>query len=242
MATHIDLSEEFEQELITLYGSFCDELTENLGALYEELDEKCNETRFEPMVNLVNQTMDLFNDEVYSVALQSFDEWVDGEGSFPAAARKSEVGEDGEATAANIEQQIRDMFEDFWAGKPMGEGLQLDTSRPNVKSEDFDDLKELYQKHARAISSLGEDCIADLNSRGDDNPSFRIAIPGVKAVFLSIQTAFDGFVIKVDEAKEQSETKKREQDAHNEEASETATQTTASAADIADALKAFEDL
>jgi hypothetical protein len=57
-----------------------------------------------------------------------------------------------------------------------------------------------------------------------------------------MKNAFEQFCVKIDEAKEKSENLKQQQDQKNDEASESATQTSATAADISEALKMFDDI
>jgi hypothetical protein len=239
---HIDLSEEIEQDLLQRYQSLCDDLTQKLNSMEQELEELCGQTQFEPMVNVVNDTVTLFNDEIYSVADQAFEEWRDGAGSFSAASENSQAGDAAMETARQIEQSIRDIFDGFWSSHPMGEGLQLDTSRPKIKGEDFDELKEIYTRFFQDVESTGEEVVNQIAEQGSDDPTYNVIIPAVKAITEPMKNAFEQFCTKIDEAKEDSENLKQQQDQNNDEASETATQTSASAADIAEALKMFDDI
>lgn len=239
---HIDLSEEIEQDLLQRYQSLCDDLTQKLNSMEQELEQLCGETQFEPMVNVVNETINLFNDEIHSVADQAFEEWKDGTGSFSAASENSQAGDAALETARQIEQNIRDIFDGFWSSHPMGEGVQLDTSRPKIKGEDFDELKEIYTRFFQEIESAGEEAVNQIAEQGNDDPTYNVMIPAVKAVTEPIKNAFEQFGAKIDEAKEESENLKQQQDQNNDEASETATQTSASAENIADAVKMFGDI
>ena len=124
----------------------------------------------------------------------------------------------------------------------MGEGLQLDTSRPKIKGEDFDELKEIYTRFFQDVESTGEEVVNQIAEQGSDDPTYNVIIPAVKAITEPMKNAFEQFCTKIDEAKEDSDNLKQQQDQNNDEASETATQTSASAADIAEALKMFDDI
>ena len=239
---HIDLSEEIEQDLISKYQSLCEELTEKFNGMMGELEELCNETRYEPMVNVVNQTVELFDQEIYSVANQTFEEWLDGSGSFSAASENSQAGEEALNVAKQIEQNIRDMFENFWTSHPLGEGIQVDTSRPKIKLEDFDQLKEIYIKIYQDIETISEETVNQIVEQGNDDPTYNVIIPAVKAITEPVKNAFEKFSLKIDEARETSENIKQQQDSNNEEASEVATNTSAGGADIAESLKMYGDI
>lgn len=239
---HIDLSEDIEQDLLQRYQSLCDELMQKLSTLEQDLESICTETQYEPMVHVVNRTIELFNDEIYSIADQAFEEWRDGAGSFSSAAENSQAGDSALETARQIEQGIRDIFDEFWGAHPLGEGVQLDTSRPKIKGEDFDELKEIYTRFYQDVESIGEESINQIAEQGNDDPTYNVIIPAVKAITEPMKNAFEQFCTKVDEAKEESENLKQQQDTNNDEAAESATQTSASAADISDALKMYDDI
>lgn len=239
---HIDLSEDIEQDLLSRYQALCDELTKKLNALEKELEEMCTQTQYEPMVKLVNETVNLFNDEIYNVADQAFEEWREGTGSFTATSQNSQSGDAALETARQIEQKIRDLFDDFWSSHPLGDAIQLDTSRPKVKSEDYDELKEIYIKFFQEVESVSEETVSQITDMGNDDSTYNVIIPAVRSITEPMKNAFEQFCTKIDEAKEHSETLKQNQDTNNEEASEAATNTSASAADIADALKMFDDI
>lgn len=239
---HIDLSEEIEQDLLGRYQSLGDDLTQKLNAMFGELEEICTQTQYEPMVNVVNTTITLFNEDIYGVADQAFEEWRDGEGSFSAASENSQAGEAAMETARQIETSIRDIFDSFWSSHPLGEAVQLDTSRPKIKGEDYEELKEIYTRFFQEVENVSEENINQIAELGSDDPTYNVIIPAVKAITKPIKEAFEQFCTKIDEAKEESENLKQQQDSKNEEASENATQTSASAADIAEALKMFDDI
>lgn len=239
---HIDLSEDIEQDLLQRYRGLCEELTQRLNSMEQELEEICNQTQYEPMVNVVNETVMLFNGEIYSVANQAFEQWADGPGSFSAASENSQAGDMALETARQIEQNIRDLFDEFWSSHPMGDGFQLDTSRPKIKGEDFEELKEIYTKFFQDVQAISEEAVNQITQEGSDDPTYNVMIPAVKAITEPMKNAFEQFCLKIDEAKGESEALKQQQNSHNEDASEAATQTSASAADIADALKMYDDI
>ncbi|WP_297775894.1 hypothetical protein [Blautia sp.] len=239
---YIDLTEEIESDLLTRYQGLCDELTQNLNSMFQELEELCGQTLYEPMLNVVNQTIELFNEDIYSIATQIFEEWTDGEGSFSAVSANSQAGDAALETARNIESGIKDIFDTFWNSHPLGEGIQVDTSRPKIKSEDFNELKDIYTKCSQEIDSIGEDTVNQIVQAGSDDPIYNVIIPAMLAITKPVKEAFEQFVVKVDEAREESEMLKQRQDSKNEEATEMATNTSASAQEIADALAMFSDI
>lgn len=239
---HIDLTEDIEMDLLGRYQSLCDDLTGRLGEMNTELETICEQTQYEPIVKVVNNTIALFNEDIYHVADQAFVEWLEGEGSFSAASENSQSGDEALETARQIETGIRDIFDQFWSSHPLGESVQLDTSRPKVKDEDYDELKEIYTKFFQDVETISEETINQITESGSDDPTYNVIIPAMKAITEPMKEAFERFGEKIDEAKEESENLKQQQDSKNEEASETATQTSASAADIADALKMFNDI
>lgn len=239
---YFDLSEEIQQDLENEYRTLCDEVKQTLSHMNEKMEEICTRTKYEPMVNAVNQTIELLDNDIRQNSTQAFEEWIEGEGSFKAAAVKSQSGESAVQTAAAIESNIREMFEDFWNSHPMGTGFQLDTSRPMVKDEDFEELGECYKDYSQKCDDLGEKTLSSIRQKGEDDPTYNIILPAVRAVTGSLKASFEEFTNKISEAKDKSEELKQAQSQSNEEALGTATNTTATASDIAEELKMYEDL
>ena len=239
---HINLSEEIQQDIEKRYQDVCEALTKELNTMAQNLENICNGTHYVPIVNCVNETVQLFNEEIYQLAKSVFEEWLDGNASFSAAVQTSQAGEEAQETARAIDGNIQDMFDNFWSSHPLGDAIQIDTSRPKVKAEDFDELKDIYTKAFENIESINEDSINQIIEQGEDNPTYNIIIPAIRAITEPIKNAFEQFGKTIDNAKETSEKLKQTQDSYNVEASENATKTSASVEEIADALKMFDDI
>lgn len=239
---HIDLSEEIEQDIVKRYQDVCDDLTKELNTMAQSLESICTQTQYAPMVKCVNETVQLFNEDIYQLAKSVFEEWLDGNASFSAAVQTSQAGDAAQETARAIDGNIQDMFDNFWSSHPLGDAIQIDTSRPKVKAEDFDELKDIYTKAFENIESINEDSINQIVEQGEDDPTYNIIIPAIKAITETIKNAFEQFGKTIDDAKETSEELKQTQDSNNQEASENATNTSANAVDIADAVKMFDDI
>lgn len=241
-STHIDLTDELEQKVTDEYTTLTEDLTKILKNVCDELEEICTNTGYQPMINAVNQTIEAFNEEIFETASSVLNEWTEGEACFLAAAVKSEAGDEGEATALNIDSKILDIFQGFWSGHPMGEEIQVDTSRPQISSSDFDSLKEIYNNACTEIEKCGTDSMNRVKSEGQSSPTYNIVLPAMVALVDPIKVAFEEFAKKVDAFKEESEVLKAEQDSQNEAASQSATQTAATAQDVAASLEMFGNI
>lgn len=241
MNIHVDLSEDVQKELIETYEGFCESLKKMLGKMHGDLEKICEKTHYEPMVNIVNRTIEYLTEDIKNTADQALNEWMDGDGSFVKAAEHSQAGGDAEAIAREIEKQICGAYEDFWNPNPMGDGINVSTDRPIVEGQDFDNLAEEYQKASEEIESAGEDVVKKLKEQGEESPTYSILIPAVIALYKPLQTAFEKFKDNIADAKGESQDLATEQRGKNEEAA-TETQTIASAAEISDALKMFDNL
>lgn len=239
---YFDLSEDIQRDLEEEIQELCEEMTQTLTQTYGQLEEICRNTMYEPIMKSVNQTIELFDDEIHTHSLNAFEEWIDGDGSFKAAAIKSQAGDSAMQTAADIENHIRDYLTSFWSNHPMGSAITVDTSRPRVKDEDFDTLGDIYKDCAQKIEDISERTLASIRHKGEDDPTYNVILPAVTSLTNPIKAAFEKFIGKISESKDKSEELKQQQAASNEEALGTATQTTASAAEIADALKMFDNI
>ncbi len=237
---HVDLSEDVQKELPQIYKEFCESLKMTLETMHGDLEEICKKTHYEPMVKAVNQTIEHLTGDIKERADSVLQEWLDGDGSFVKAAEHSRAGEDAESSAQAIESEIRDAFEAFWNLNPMGDEINVDTSRPKVEEQDFDELAETYQKVSNVIDEEGENKINELKNKGEDSPTYSLLIPAVIALYEPLKTAFEKFQEDIAKAKGDSQSLAKAQMKMNDEAA-TNTKTAASAEDIAAALKMFDD-
>lgn len=239
---YLDLTEEIQEGLKTAYQSLCDELGANFAGMRSELEELCRATSYKPMVDTVNETVRRFDEDIHQLSMRVFQEWQDSDGSFQAVATHSQAGEEALDTARQMENALHEILETFWGNKYLGDVMQIDTSRPVVKSEDFDVLKDIYQKHSNETQEIGEQSIRQINENGENNPTYHVIIPVIKAVAEPIKNAFAEFTGKIEKAKADSDSLRAAQEAKNQEAAEAATNTSASARDIAESLEMFRDV
>lgn len=239
---HINLTEDLEQDLLQEYQGLCEAIEQNLSTMAQDLEKISQDTQYEPIVNAVNATVQLFNEDIHDGSCRVFDEWIEGEASFQAAVENSQAGDSALETARSIESKIREMFEEFWLHKPLGDGVDIDTSRPKVSDGDFDELKDIYTKYSQEIETVGEETKSRINEQGQDDPTYDILLPAVTALTEPMKKAFEGFSTKIDEAKEMSENMKQQQKSRNEEAAEAAMSASVSAEEIAQVLSMYDDI
>ena len=240
---YIDLTEEIEDDLRSRYEQLSQDLTDVLSGVRDGATEICEKTSYEPMVNLINDITEKFNDEIRNdYSTRAFDEWCDGEGSFSAIVENSYAGDAAAETARNLEAAIRGIFDDFWSSQPPGDTILVDTSRPIINSEDYVELKEVYMHAFDDITKIEEECTSSIASEGDENPTYNVILPAIQALVHPITVFFEGLAQKIEEAQSQSDELKSQQDQKNDEAVQTATTTTASVEQIADALAMFANL
>lgn len=240
--TYFSLSEEMEQDLKEWYRSFCDDLSEKLRGMGTDLENLCNQMQYKPAVDVVNKTIELFNGEIFEHANRVFDTWKDGDGSIAAAARNFHAGDEAVGTAKQLEEEIQEIFNSFWNTHPLGEGIQLDTGYPKVKNEDFDELKEIYRRVFQEAENLGEGIKNNIRTAGDENPTYKTILPAVEAISGTIKSAFEKFTEQIDAAKEESTSQQQQQEDHVQSAFDSAKATSATAEEVANGLKMFDDL
>ena len=75
---YFNLSEEIEQEIVNSYSTMLDDLTQRLHTLNDSLMDLCSRVKYAPMVSLVNNTIEMFDEDIRQVAQTTFEEWLDG--------------------------------------------------------------------------------------------------------------------------------------------------------------------
>lgn len=230
---HIDLTQELQDEVIKAYGDMTDGLGKTLGEARNSLEELCNNTQYEPMLRVVNQTLGSFQEEVRSKATEIFEEWREGNASFSAAARFSEAGDAALETAQQIDRGIADLFEDFWSHNPFTEEIgDINLSMPVIRDEDFDTLEEIYRKASEQVAEEGEQPVKQIQEKGGENPTYLLAVPPMTALAETLKNAFRGFTDKVKEFKEESQEKTARQRTYSEEMAQSALDSSVSAEEV----------
>jgi hypothetical protein len=164
-----------EQDILIKYQSLCDVLTQTLNVMERDLLEVCSKTRFKPIVNIVNETISSFNGEVLTVAMQAFDEWEGCEGNL----------------------SIREYFFDFWYGHPLGETISIDCSRPNLKSDDINEMDKIGQIFKQKVMSIDEYTINIFSRTAEYSELYTMVIPAIKAITDSVEWWFEIYLAQV---------------------------------------------
>jgi hypothetical protein len=190
---YLNLSEDMEMQLIAEYKRLCEELSEQLQAMAMDLEKLCEMTHWELLVNMVNSTKQMFDCDIHSASKQAFYEWIDGGGSFRAFAKNVKADDEVVEAAISLESKVKNLFDDFWLSKPMGEILDIDTSCPKVREDDIKELNLIYEYHLKKIKNISEDAINRITYIGGKNPTFNIIIPAIKALTELVKNAFEQF-------------------------------------------------
>lgn len=238
---HVDLSQAVEDGICNGYEEYCNNLKTELGKMKDDLEGVCNNTHYEPMVKMVQDTINLFEGNIRDAAQNAFKVWTEGDGTFEKAAQNSQVGGEGEATARNIDGKIATLFEEFWNPNPMGVLEKIDTDRPEVSENSFDELHGIYTKYQGNINGIGDDAVRMMKQLGSDTPTYNIVIPAIVALYKPMEKAFETIGSKIESAKSESAGFKKTQEQRNQDA-ESDTATAATEEDIANALKMYDDV
>lgn len=238
---YINFSEEVEENLLKIYKEACEKLSENLSKLKEELVGICEDTKFERIVQAYNSMVELFDSQIKDYSTRVFDEWLDGSGNFVAAARKMEAGDDAEKTANGIQNRIKEQFSEFWANKALGEQINIDTSRGHLTSNDYENMKDALNKSGEEIEASYDEVKSQIDGESDSDATYTLLKPPVTALFEPMKNAFQRFADIVKNSIDTAEEKKASQENLNEEAIQEALSTSATAEEIADLLKIYEN-
>lgn len=238
--THFNLSEDTQQGIVTKYQSLCEDLNTKIDELFKQLEELCEKTKYEPIVNFTNSVTELLTGEVSNISRQTFSEWMDGEGSFTAASENSQAGEAALETARTIEREIQDLFETFWSAPR--DMIQVDTSRPEIGQEDFENLDKIYSDFAKNVEEVSESAHSGIQEEASSNPTYNLILPAISSITEAIKEFTTELSNKVNEARDESESLKQNQESKNQEAAQTAKDTAGTAKDTVEALKMFDDI
>ena len=239
---HINLTEDVESELIQNYQAFCDEVSGELKKMIGEAEKICHEVRYEPVTKAVNATVKIFNEEIHQESEKVFIAWLEGEGSFTAAMRNAQAGDDAIQTAKSLEKTIEECFNGFWQGKPMGDEFKTSTDRPKINDNDFEQLKDLYKDAGKSVKECCDNHRKELKQRSSEDKSYAVILPAIEAIGTTVEESFATFSKKIAEAKQQSGEIEKQQRGRDEQAAQQAEAAASKAADPAAALGMFGEL
>ncbi len=185
------ISEEIEQDLIQKSTFLCDNLNMRLNRMKYELEEICKKTRYFPILDIVNKTIRVFDDEVYCAVDKALEEWGDSLVSVYSMA-----GDDTLEAAIRIEENIREIFYNFWSTNLFKEVIYIDTSRPGMKIENIYELKGIYTRYFYDIQSLSKKIVNHITEQ--EQPAYNIFVPAFKAITEPIKKTFEGSCAKID--------------------------------------------
>ena len=239
---HVNLTEEIERELLDTYQQLCTDIEQELKKMADDAGELCRKVQYEPTTKAVDSTIQIFNGEIAAESMKIFQTWIDGEGSFAAAMRKSQAGDAAIQTAKQAESRFEDAFNSFWQSKPMGDNLTTPTERPEITDEDFDRLKEIYENAGKRVEEIYSDCQKTLKSKSDEDKTYGIILPAIEALGGPVMSAFGAFAKKIGEAKTKSQELNKQQREKDNEAARIAKDMGSKAEDLTSAMNMFSDI
>ena len=239
--TKVNLTEELIDAIESNYEILRDDMKEVLDTAVGELETLAQDTQYDALVEFINKLIEEFDSEVKPSADSAFQNWLDGNGNYHSAMELQKAGEDAVSTANEFENSLRQTFDEFWEKNPMGEALDVDTSHPEMKNDDYDELERIFTTAYESLDTVVGQMIGDVQSLGEEDPSYKTALPAFYALAQPVVNAVSGVANKVPAFREENESLTSAQETNAENAVKEAISGSIDSENIAGVLDMFGD-
>lgn len=191
MSNKFSFSDEAQQRIIRIYQEALEETNQETRQFTDNMYRLCDQTKFLPIVNAANATIQFYNESLSSMIKEYYQGWLDSESSLHSFIQTMEGGDDAIATAKLLESGLEDVIVEMFA-VPL-DLVTIDTATPDVSDEDYDILKEHAIAYYNKINGIKEQYLAAIISEGEDNSAFLTIQAVVTQTMNSIIGSFEAF-------------------------------------------------
>ena len=193
-----DLTEETIMDIGKTYGEYMDETAEATKKFLDEVTPVANDTKFEPIVKMVNACIK-HNNDVKDCIEKNFEEWKDGDSSLVKLVITLKGGEAAEGTANKVQDDLADKINQMLKDE---EELQIDTANPKVETSDFENLENVTKAYSNKLSDIYGGAESDINNKADENTVYNSIKGPVIATLKVVTSSFEKVAELLEQARE----------------------------------------
>lgn len=187
---YINFSDEEITEFNRLYKEYCDDLHDSMIKLQKDVEEYLNKSKCTPLIIKVGHINGLFNEQFRNAANWGFDNWISGDKCFLGLSRRLKAGKDSDATAIEIQNDLKKIFDNFWDHTILTEAYRIFGGTTIIKDSDVNELLEIYNRCAKDIVKIRARMFKIIDYKSSDDNTYNCmrdavyAIDGPISVFL----------------------------------------------------------
>ena len=234
---YISLKPETVKAIKTECNNSVTDAKSTLKNLRGELEKICNETEYEPLINVLNELITKqINEEIPKIVDKILENWKTE--AYEKHAKNMGI-QSALTTAKNLDKDLYDLVKKLWQDKPLGEAIKAKTDAPEIDVARYDYLKQQIDKAAKALKENKDKHSKALKSDTATATTKSVAIPIIEAIFTPIENILVQFATKVDKYKQEADARNVSQLNLNTKTEADANTTGASAGDLTAMLELF---
>lgn len=235
---YISLKPDTVKAIKTECSNGCDEVKNALKSLRGELEKICNETEYEPLINVLNELITKqINEEIPKIVDKILESWKTE--AYEKHAKNMGI-QSALTTAKTLDKDLYTLVKNLWQGKPLGEAIKAKTDTPEIDVTKYDYLKQQIDKAAKDLKANKDKHSKALKSDTATATTKGVAIPIIEAIFTPIENILIQFAAKIDKYKQEADTRNVSQLNLNTKTEADANTTGASAGDLTAMLELFK--
>ena len=175
MKVYLRLTEENKQEITAKFGEMCDDVKNVLSSMRSELEDLQNEKQFMKLTTVVQSGFSAFNELFSGQVASEFENWQESPGCFSGITDKADPGNElALENARSLENDMRDIFDEFCANNPLQEEFMQPTSgESDIDSTIFtEQLPEILGNAKESLTETQDNFMSMLNEKVEEDTTF----------------------------------------------------------------------
>lgn len=140
----IDLTEEGMEDIINSYFELLEDIEYELNYMNDKLEVLCEYARNKHFVRTCDEMLRTFDQKSRQKAKVALGEWIKGKKNFKSIAEAMFLGEAAEECAAELDNAIHKVFEEFWNKRNVKE-IRVDTAETCLQKEYIDEVQDIFR-------------------------------------------------------------------------------------------------
>ena len=186
-------------DLINKYESYMEEAASAAMAFVENVREVALSSNYIIVMELCNVCINFYAGDVKQTVEGQFDEWADSDGNVVSFIQTMKGGEDAEATARKLQDDLRDKIPTMF---PQIDEISTETAHPIGRSEYFDSIIEAAKSFKQTLEEIIQSSNAEINNLSEQNAVYSCIEAPVGTTLDIVASIFDAVATQFDNAKQ----------------------------------------
>lgn len=181
-----------EDEITSMYGMYQNALNtiqEQTKRVAEQITNKAQELKYEPVIKLSVEAVDYYNEELKQSEMRALNEWQGSDLSFTRIMERMSAGEGAKNRSRTLEAQIEEEIQS-WGAVDSSQLNAIDTTNWRCEPNDFEDIKEIVNQFVSFLEEQQNQHASALENKKEENTIY-VSIEPV--VLQSIAIVIEGF-------------------------------------------------